>query len=484
MAGRKAFGETPMDFEWQNGTGNQDVTSPFSQLSVSNTAGQKRAFLQPIPPSRKLSPPDKKTTGGFDTSAPKPQPPVSSFFGASTPAGTPFRNPAFTAVKNANATPFRTPNFTTPRKPFDADMYNSEASGAETSPGMAADNEDTPETRTNTKMFSAIKPISKKPLFGRYGDVLSNSPKAGEIRRPKYETQIAARVQKRRRTARERDQIISTSARSSFDSDKDRPNLHNASSNPAPKMGMLEYVLSYINAHPNLPDALMKYMQLGLNIFLVSILMWIIWEFIGAIKAEIEMERMKVVDKISEEIAKCVQDYTENRCARDTRLPALEGPCRAWEACFDQDPERVGRARVSAATFSTILNSFVDGFSYKTMVFVLGGICAFVIASNVGFSAAREKYTAPAPPQPSFSRQFQPNPMEPQQWGFVPMTPARRIMDGHGYGTPGMGRMGGGVDMTPGRQLRGEMQGGLDNDLGFMSIMPSQTPRASPRKRM
>lgn len=64
----------------------------------------------------------------------------------------------------------------------------------------------------------------------------------------------------------------------------------------------------------------------------------------------------------------CSKEYLENRCAPNTRVPAMEKACVAWEKCMNRDPTVVGRARVSAETFAEIINSFIEPISYKTMV--------------------------------------------------------------------------------------------------------------------
>jgi hypothetical protein len=68
-------------------------------------------------------------------------------------------------------------------------------------------------------------------------------------------------------------------------------------------------------------------------------------------------------------MAVCSKEYLENRCAPNTRVPAMEKACVAWEKCMNRDPTVVGRARVSAETFAEIINSFIEPISYKTMVF-------------------------------------------------------------------------------------------------------------------
>lgn len=471
-----------MEFEWDTGHGPSDTTSPFMQIT--QQLGTKRKILRPSPPSSKLFS-NLVTSGGFESPLKQLAHEPSSFFSASATPAKAFRNPGFEPTpsrilqqQQQKATPFRDAPFTTPRKPFDADLF-SEASGAESSPGMVGDNEDTPELRPGRqiKAFSTIKP-KEGGLFGRYGK-LSHSPGRGEVRRGnKYEISNPQRVMKRRRMDREREQILTTShhsRRSSFDTeDEDSsrpPKATNPPSAPIPQPGMIASFFTFINSHPELPTTIAKWSQLGMNLFFGMVGMYIVYAFISAIRAEVEIERLKAVDIIHSEIAKCVADYTANRCARDTRLPALEGPCRAWEDCFSRDPERVGRARVSAGTFSMIINNFFDGFSLKTTCIIMGGLAAFLIASNIGFSAAKQKlHDNPT----AFMGNLAGQGMQQQQWDPRPaevwfqQLPALQA---------------GGIPPTPSRGMRGERgQGNEGWGEEFRAIMPSGSPMKSPRK--
>jgi hypothetical protein len=130
----------------------------------------------------------------------------------------------------------------------------------------------------------------------------------------------------------------------------------------------LASVLSFIESKPTLPYILSYYVQLALNYFLVGLLMYIIWCFVSTIRADVDKESEAQIEVIRGQMAQCAAKYVENRCAKSTRLPALESICSEWDACMNQDPTRVGRARVSAHTFAEIFNSFVEPISWKAMV--------------------------------------------------------------------------------------------------------------------
>ncbi len=39
----------------------------------------------------------------------------------------------------------------------------------------------------------------------------------------------------------------------------------------------------------------------------------------------------------------CRKHYMENRCAPETRVPAMHVPCTDWEKCMVRDPEAIAR---------------------------------------------------------------------------------------------------------------------------------------------
>lgn len=500
-------GETPMEFEWDSGHGPSDITSPFMQIT--QKLGTKRKILQPSPPSLRVANKifsNLANSGGFESPlknlSQPPNPPTqnqSSFFGGGAfgASGTPakaFRNPGFEPTpsrlgqlqQQSKPTPFRDAPFTTPRKPFDS-PYFSEATGDESSPGLLGDNEDTPETRpgrsTQIKAFSGVSAIKPKEggLFGRYGK-LSHSPGRGEIRRGnKHDTSNPQRIMKRRRMDREREQILTHSRRSSFDSDSENSNPSRpakATSAEVPKQGMLASFFTFISSHPDLPSTIAKWMQLSLNFLFGLLALYLCWAILSAIRHEVDLERLKAIDIIQSEIAACVAEYTKNNCAASTRPPALDAFCRLQEDCFSRDPERVGRARVSAGTFSMIINNFFEGFSLKTSAILIGGAAVFVVASNMGFSAAKQKLhhdpTAFIPgnfgAQQIGNQGWDPRPAE-VWFQQLPALQAGGMTPGRGFATPARG-------------MRGER--GMGNEgwgEEFRAIMPSGSPIKSPRKQ-
>ena len=72
--------------------------------------------------------------------------------------------------------------------------------------------------------------------------------------------------------------------------------------------------------------------------------------------------------------------YAQNLCAT-TPIPAMLAQCAAWEACIARDPRVVGRARVGASVLAEVVNGFVEGISWKTLVRMISSICLSPIYS-------------------------------------------------------------------------------------------------------
>ena len=109
-------------------------------------------------------------------------------------------------------------------------------------------------------------------------------------------------------------------------------------------------------------------MQLALNVFLFSGVMYILWSFWSTIRSDVDKKSSEAIAELMAEMAVCARQYTENRCAPETRVPAMGVVCDNWEKCMNRDTTRVARARVSAHTFAEIFNSFLEPISYKAMV--------------------------------------------------------------------------------------------------------------------
>jgi len=144
----------------------------------------------------------------------------------------------------------------------------------------------------------------------------------------------------------------------------------------------------FLSTHPTLPHILSWYVQLALNAFLFTLFGYVVWTFWSAIRSDVDMKSEEAVKALMTEMEDCARNYLTNRCARDSRMPALEALCNNWDKCMNRDPN-VGRAKVSAHTFAEIFNSFLEPISYKTMVSFSFNPADFGGSSPLSFLLAR-----------------------------------------------------------------------------------------------
>ena len=180
------------------------------------------------------------------------------------------------------------------------------------------------------------------------------------------------RGEKRRRRDVDRD-ISLAPRRSSANSDSEEEHASNQDEvrlNPPPgqRLAFIPSVLSFIDAHPNLPGTLSYYVQFLLNCFFAFCLMYVLYGVYTTISNDIDEKVMMESSEIFAEMAACAHEFQANRCERHTRVPAMETVCNNWEKCMQRDPYKVGRSRLSAGMFAEIFNSFIEPISLKAIV--------------------------------------------------------------------------------------------------------------------
>ena len=263
----------------------------------------------------------------------------------------------------------RSPSFEQPRTPqktIDTDF----SSGPEQSSPANADSEATPDppvrgvlSKTSAALthFDNTKYEKKLPVEKLFTSGFA--PGRGEIARPKR------RIEKRRRTDLDKD-VRSAPRRSSHDSDsEERPGSNDGPhKKPPPVQRLIPSVLTFIDEHPNLPSTLSYYVQFLLNCFFAFCLMYVLYGIYSTIRNDIDERAMMESSEILAEMAVCAREFKENKCERDSRVPAMETVCNNWEKCMQRDPLKVGRSRLSAGMFAEIFNSFIEPISMKAMV--------------------------------------------------------------------------------------------------------------------
>lgn len=231
-----------------------------------------------------------------------------------------------------------------------------------------ADNEDTPEQ---------TKPGKRNSLFQMYGRFAPSAGR-GEIPRAKhYSNALARRVEKRRR----RDKELGRQVQVDSDDESDRPSSSEGRTGkskkqgkgsdtepPQSRMSKFSEFFALLERHPNIPSILSWWAQLFVNLLLFSLAVYVVFSVVSTIRAEFEQAAQGAKDEILETMSRCADNYVSNKCASGDRLPALKDLCMNWDQCMSQDPDKVGRAKVSAQTMAMIINSFIDPISWKAFV--------------------------------------------------------------------------------------------------------------------
>ncbi|KAF2280044.1 uncharacterized protein EI97DRAFT_410967 [Westerdykella ornata] len=248
------------------------------------------------------------------------------------------------------------------------------SSGGETPNTPAQESEcATPDTQIAERMGRLMsgEELSTSPKKNRRDSWMalksvfsSSSSPAKETRKP-YSTKAEHRVMKRRSKNRK------SNLRDGYESDNTQLGIHTGNHQNTERPGYARQagdLLSWVEAHPQLPSVLSTWFQLIVNALLGLTVLYIIYIFYSGVQADIGIEAKKHEAEAMREISVCHKSYRENRCDPDTRVPAMESACGAWEVCMSRDPKAIARASVSAKTFAQIFNAFVQEFSYKSMV--------------------------------------------------------------------------------------------------------------------
>lgn len=482
----KRSNEGPMDFEYQNGTGPIDARSPFAQISLNQQRAGNSA--QPSTKKRGISNALQLSfeiliawSGLFAAFA---SPSKSSIPSLREPNSHPhlFSQPPtpYSAAKHAL--------FNTPRR-FEPDPASSGGETPQSPEHNPQDSDATPDNSTSINFHSPAKlanasipvftagqqtntnennnpsPTKKSSRrdswFHRSIDYLyspGNSSKSQAPRGP-YSDKLEKRIKKKRlrdayrQMARARDDSASDSETNDEPplppprtsprkiSRTKRGDLAVVDDSPAQQQqnvaGSISSFFEFLATHPTLPTILSWYAQLALNVFLFTGVMFILWSFWSTIRSDVDKKSSEAIAELLSEMGQCATQYNENKCARETRVPAMEVVCSNWEKCMNRDTSAVGRARVSAHTFAEIFNSFLEPISYKAMVCVgfdciewtLIMIQAFTMAlifgcaamSNLPFTLFRHRAAEAAAAQQNHHHYY----------GPPPPTPHRQISAGH-----------------------------------------------------
>ncbi|RXK36372.1 hypothetical protein M231_06338 [Tremella mesenterica] len=199
--------------------------------------------------------------------------------------------------------------------------------------------------------------------------------------------------------------------------------------------------------HSEIPYILLGYLQFFVNASVVVFCLYLAVLFVRTVQRDVKDKMREYSVEVLQEISECTNLYLTNRCDPSTRVPAMDGPCRAWEICMNRDPTILGRTNVIAETFAGVINSFVDAISWKTMAFTLVTLAFFLGISNSALMNLRSRHresmthqpgphSPPFPTFPSHMSHLQHGPLMPeyQQQQLYYSDPQQRGVSNSGMG--------------------------------------------------
>jgi hypothetical protein len=390
-----------MDFEWSNSNGPTDPSSPFMNIQKQQSA-KKREYSGALKHESGWGSDASKLTSGpsFGQTGTHSVLDSPSKNGFATPnrLREPDNRPFYFSQESNKPLPLppHVQNTWEPRTPTGTYDFSS---GGETpnTPGVDSDAA-TPDTQLADRMGRLANGDPKKPARREswFKRAFGGSPSPLKDRdrddsRKYYSQKADHRIQKRRS---ERSHSKKRSLRDiddDYESEQDRPNSggmlqqrpNSAMLPPQPQAPVphtyatsIAGFMHWLEAHPDLPSVLSYYLHLGVNFVLAGVFIYIIWCAWSAVMADVDIESSKHMSEVMVDIAACAKHYRDNLC--DHGAPMMAKLCGTWETCMSRDPRKVARASVTAKTFAMIFNSFVEEFSYKSMVCLILVITSWV----------------------------------------------------------------------------------------------------------
>ncbi|OBZ81407.1 Nucleus export protein BRR6 [Choanephora cucurbitarum] len=107
--------------------------------------------------------------------------------------------------------------------------------------------------------------------------------------------------------------------------------------------------------------------KLALLSITFSSVMYIAFQVVCFISHDMKVKTASFESGVLADQLYCQHQYDINRCAPHTRLPAVQHLCREWEQCMYR-PMDVSKSQILAETLASMLNTFVNTLSLKSLV--------------------------------------------------------------------------------------------------------------------
>lgn len=143
---------------------------------------------------------------------------------------------------------------------------------------------------------------------------------------------------------------------------------------------------------PSVPYVLLLYLQLLVNLLLVSVVLYLCYLLISTVRADINHKVELYTTDALQEISRCSREFYRNKCSTENgnkRAPALEQTCTNWEKCMNRDPQLIGKSKITAETFGEILNGFLAPLSWKSLFLANIVLFGSFVVTNMAFGSYR-----------------------------------------------------------------------------------------------
>ncbi|BGP16024.1 hypothetical protein JCM10213v2_004017 [Rhodosporidiobolus nylandii] len=179
------------------------------------------------------------------------------------------------------------------------------------------------------------------------------------------------------------------------------------------------------------PGVLLGYLQFTSLALLAVLVLSLSLLFLYTLYHDIRARLASLTVSLRAEIMQCAKSYVDNRCAPETRIPAMEAACGAWEECMNREVVVGGKTRVVAETLAEVVNGFVEVISLKTMLFTLLTLFLTIYGSSLLITLLPPR-PAPPPSSPTAVPSFNPH-----AYGAPPGYPPYGLPYGGGGLNPG-----------------------------------------------
>lgn len=216
--------------------------------------------------------------------------------------------------------------------------------------------------------------IDKSSRYGKTGSQKKHTPGKGEIRSRSPIKGALMRKRKRHNLDKDVGSVVRYQLPDSEDSEDDsesskysRGRRSRSKTRRDEPRGFFGSIFHMLDEHPNAPDNLHRWIQLGLNLVFISTILGIGWSIYATIRSDILNANSAAREELRAEIFQCQQQFEENDC-RNTKAPALKAICQQWRDCMLQNPDTVMRVKVTIKQIAEIINEFSEAMNFKAWV--------------------------------------------------------------------------------------------------------------------